>query len=106
MNGSESEAQLRQQIFLFSIGIFLMTYLVSLYRFRSFEWAMITSSVAFGVTILAGALMTAFIRLHDEPAETKADAAPEAGTGAGAAAPRVDGFHATGDFDLSGQAAD
>ena len=101
MSSSESEAQLRQQIFLFSIGVFLVAYLIGLYRSRSFEWAMLTSSIAFGVTILAGAVLVSFVRLRDEPEETE-ETGPEHASDAANDEFRAD----AGDYGLHGQAAD
>jgi hypothetical protein len=99
---SEHEAQLRQQIFLFAIGIFLVAYLIGLYRSRSFEWAMLTSSVAFGITIGAGALLAAVVKLQDDaPA---ADGGQESGTGATDNV--VDFRSGAHEFDAQEQAAD
>lgn len=99
---SEHEAQLRQQIFLFAIGIFLVAYLIGLYRSRSFEWAMLTSSVAFGITIGAGALLAAVVKLQDEAPAV--DSAPDSGTGTTDNV--VDFRSGAREFDAQEQAAD
>lgn len=85
---AEHDWQLRQQIFLFSIGIFLVSYLISLWRYGSFEWSMLIGGVALVMTVIAGSLFATFVRYQalraavraQAPAQTQAvEQAPPAG---------------------------
>jgi hypothetical protein len=71
---TDHEQQFREQIFLFGIAIFLVCYAVSLYRYQSLTWATIIASVALGITVGAGMLLTSFIRLG--PVESEQIATP------------------------------
>lgn len=73
---AEHDWQLRQQIFLFSIGIFLVSYAISLWRYGSFEWAMLTSGIALVVTVIAGSLFATFVRYQAIRAAVRAQSQP------------------------------
>jgi hypothetical protein len=58
--------------------MFLLGYAVSLYRFQSLAWATIVASLALGITVGAGMLLTTFIRLQPQEPQQIAPVTPTA----------------------------
>lgn len=61
MQETQHNRSTREQIFLIAIGVFLLTYLITLTRTRTMEWVVIASTVALGITVIAGLLITEVI---------------------------------------------
>jgi hypothetical protein len=78
---TDHEQQFREQIFLFGIGMFLVCYAVSLYRYQSLMWATLVASIALGITVGAGMLLTSFIRIGPAESEQVASSAPPTAKG-------------------------
>jgi hypothetical protein len=78
--------QFREQIFIAGVSLFLIGFAVSFYRNHSLTWASIVATLALGITVGAGMLLTSFIQLPpggveqpDEPVTRQPVAAPRHG---------------------------
>ena len=75
---TEQEYEVRRYAFAVAIGAFLVSYLVTMLRTRSFEWAIFASSLVLVVMVGAGLFVTSFIRVT---LTDSAERSPEAPTG-------------------------
>ena len=73
---TDHDLELRSQIFIAGVALFLVSFVVSLYRNHSLGWASIVATSALAIVVCAGLLLTSFIRLQpSEPADADGAAA-------------------------------